>query len=139
MSGTVGASDECATVGPTLTDPVITLAPEQLSTWARTRSASADDPFTPGMTWNPNLMALYAYGEFAPLDLKDLACPSWGLGRSTSDDGTVITTFGPPFLPLIAPPNQALSLDPTWSSICTAIRTDRFQFGSFLIFDPPER
>ena len=88
-------------------------------------------------TANQDPMALFNYGTFAPLDIKDLACPTWGLGRSTSADGTVITTIGPPFLPLIMPPKQALSLDPTWASLCTAINGDGFQIGSFVIFDPP--
>ena len=32
------------------------------------------------------------------LDVKDLACPTWGVGRRTAADGAVITTVGPPYL-----------------------------------------
>ena len=54
----------------------------------------------------------------------DLACPTWGLGRSTSADGSVITTIGPPWLPLIAPPMELFSLDPTWASLCNNPASD---------------
>lgn len=61
---------------------------------------------------NADMMDLDFYGVLAALDVKDLACPTWGLGRVTSANGTVVTTIGPPYLPLIVPPNQALTLDP---------------------------
>ena len=84
-------------------------------------------------------MDLLYYGTTASLNVKDLACPTWGLGRSTKANGTVITTIGPPFLPLIVPPEQALTLDPTWSSMCTGIDTAGLDvWGSFVIFDPPQ-
>ena len=140
--GTAAASDQCTTIGPVLTDPIITLAPGDLSTWGTIPVSDPADPCTLGQTWGvdcgPDMMALYAYGTFAPLNVRDLACPTWGLGRSTSGDGTVVTTIGPPFLPVIVPPKQALSLDPVWESMCAGIRTDGFQLGSFLIFDPPK-
>ena len=82
-------------------------------------------------------MDLYGVGTFGPLQVKDLGCPTWGLGRSTSSDGEVVTTIGPPFLPLIVPPRQGLTLDPTWASMCKDMRTDGFQSGSFIIYDPP--
>ena len=77
-----------------------------------------------------------AYG-IAPLNLKDLACPTWGLGRSTSIDGTIITTIGPPWLPLIIPPTEIFSLDPIWASQCTGLLTDQFALTTFALFDPP--
>lgn len=80
---------------------------------------------------------MFMTGIVAPLLIKDLACPTWGLGRSTSGNGDVITTIGPPWLPLIAPPMEAFSLDSTWASICTGILTDWFGLSSFAIFDPP--
>ena len=72
-----------------------------------------------------------------PLLVKDLACPTWGLGFSTSSDGTLVATVGSPYLPLIVPPAQAFTLDPTWSAFCTGLMTDVFEPGSFMIFDPP--
>ena len=85
-------------------------------------------------------LVLFGGGEtgiLAPLTISDLACPTWGLGRSTPADGTVITTIGPPWLPLIAPPMEAFSLDPTWALLCTGILTDRFDLSTFALFDPP--
>ena len=72
-----------------------------------------------------------------PLLVKDLACPAWGLGFSTSSDGTLVATVGSPYLPLIIPPAQAFTLDPTWSAFPTGLMTDVFEPGSFMIFDPP--
>ena len=51
--------------------------------------------------------------------------------------GTVFPTVGPPFLPLIIPPAQAFTLDPTWSALYTALMNDVFESGTFWIFDPP--
>ena len=63
-----------------------------------------------------------------PLDVKDLACPAWGLGRSLP---------APPWLPLILPPTEMLSLDPTWASACTAIFSGSIRVTDSDIFDPP--
>ena len=56
---------------------------------------------------------------------------------STSADGSVITTIGPPWLPLIAPPMELFSLDPTWASLCTGFIEDPLDGLSILLFDPP--
>lgn len=76
-------------------------------------------------------------GELAPLTIKDLACPTWGLGRKTSADGTVITTIGSPWLPIIAPPMEVFSLDPTWALFCTGILTAQLGGNTFALYDPP--
>lgn len=76
-------------------------------------------------------------GELAPLTIKDLACPTWGLGRKTSADGTVITTIGPPWLPVIAPPMEAFSLDPIWALLCTGVLTEQTGGNTFALYDPP--
>lgn len=76
-------------------------------------------------------------GELAPPTIKDLACPTWGLGRNTSADGTVITTVGPPWLPVIAPPIEAFALDPTWALLCTGIFTEQTGDDTFALYDPP--
>ncbi len=72
----------------------------------------------------------------SPLDVKDLACPTWGLGKSLSA-GTTVLTIGPPWLPLIVPPIEILSLDPTWASACTGIFSGANALSTFAIFDPP--
>ena len=74
---------------------------------------------------------------FAPLDVNDLACPTWGFGISTSADGTVVTTIGPPWLPLIGPPEDIFSLDPIWAAGCTGLFSDSFGLTTFALFDPP--
>ena len=72
----------------------------------------------------------------SPLNVKDLACPTWGLGKSLSA-GTTVLTIGPPWLPLIIPPIEVFSLDPTWASACTGIFAGANAFTTFALFDPP--
>ena len=132
--GTMAINDECATVGPILTSPIMTFPPGGLSTW-KPPPADYGENFSVGASWE--LAAPDMTGIVAPLTIRDLACPTWGLGRSTSADGEVITTIGPPWLPLIAPPKEAFSLDPTWASICTAMLSDWMGLDSFALFDPP--
>ena len=76
-------------------------------------------------------------GDMKPLLIKDLACPTWGLGISTAANGNLVATIGSPYLPVIMPPAQAFTLDPTWSALCTGLMTDAFEPGNFMIFDPP--
>ena len=139
--GAATAADLCnATIGPVLDDPIITLAPGQLSTWRPPPlSQFGYDNFTIGEVWQDwsTVAGVGDQGQLVPLDVKDLACPTWGLGRSTGADGTVTTTIGPPFLPLIVPMMQAFSLDPTWSEVCTGIFRDAFADQTFAIIDPP--
>ena len=98
--------------------------------------------FTDGQIWNDpkggNIQGEIDFTEgIAPIDVKDLACPTWGLGYSTSDDGTVITVIGPPYLPIIIPPMNVFSLDPTWASACTGMYTDPAGETTLALFDPP--
>lgn len=94
-----------------------------------------------GERWgDPSALRDIGPGEeegISPLDIKDLACPTWGLGKSTSTDGSVILTIGPPWLPLIVPPTEIFSLDPTWASACTGIFTGANGLTTFDLFDPP--
>ena len=140
--GTAGLSDECGTVGPILTNPIVAFPPGGLSTWIPPPlTDSLYYEFGLGNAWIKG----YAFGAFngdvgtfAPLDVKDLACPTWGLGRSTASNGSVITTIGPPFLPLLRPNTQMFSLDPTWARLCTALNLDTYANDkSFVILDPP--
>lgn len=135
--GTAAVSDQCTSVGPTLIDPIITLSPGEILTWRPTREGFAKY-HGPGKPFNAGYkIRLDIFGIDAPLDVKDLACPTWGLGKATSADGTVFTTIESPFLPLIIAPKKALSLDPTWAFFCTDIATDGLNAGIFFIFDPP--
>ena len=114
--------------------------PSVLSTWKPPPASDFPYPesFAVGEIWtDPNWAFDKGGYSFTPLTIKDLACPTWGLGRSTSADGSVITTIGPPWLPLFAPPMELFSLDQTWVSICTGFIQDRLEGPTFLLFDPP--
>lgn len=133
--------DQCpGTIGPVLTNPIITLAPGQLSTWRPPPPGQFWlDNFTIGEVWQDwaSIFAVGDPGKLYPLDIKDLACPTWGLGINTLATGTARTTIGPPFLPLIGPMMQAFSLDPIWSALCTGILTGPFAAQTLEIYDPP--
>ena len=141
LMGTAAVSDQCTIVGTKLINPVITLAPNGLSTWKPPVNQWADeyDNFTVGEIWNDpsDLFAEPIEAGIKQLDLKDLACPTWGLGKSTAANGTVITTIGPPWLPLIIPPSNIFTLDSNWAAGCTGIFSDQFDLTTFALFDPP--
>ena len=143
LMGTAAVHDLCTSVGPELVDPIITLAPRELSTWNPVRAAIENDNYTAGEIWEdpsaiPDEDEPDAFERgIAPLEIRDLACPTFGLGRSTSADGTVITTVGPPWLPLIVPPMSIFSLDPIWAALCTGVLGDSWGQTPFALFDPP--
>lgn len=127
-----------------MTNPIITLAPNRVSTWKPDTKGDNQwfdsyDNFTVGEIWaDPVGIVVYNYTDgIAPLDIKDLACPTWGLGRSTAANGTVITTIGPPWLPLILPPMEMFTLNPIWAASCTGIFSDQFGLSTLALFDPP--
>lgn len=76
-------------------------------------------------------------GTIKPLDLADLACPTFGVGKSTAPDGTIETTYGAPYLPIIIPPKQLTTLDPVWHKSCTEVLSVGEFLKSFAIVDPP--
>ena len=139
--GTAAVHDLCTSVGPELINPIITLAPGELSTWNPT--GIDGDSYSAGEIWEdpsaiPDPSDPYAFEDgIAPLEIQDLACPKFGLGRSTSADGTVITTVGPPWLPLVVPPMNIFSLDPIWAALCTGVLGDSWGQTAFALFDPP--
>ena len=139
--GAATVADQCTgTIGPVLTDPIITFAPGQLSTWRPPPTSEFGyDNFTIGESWTDwsTIVGVGDVGYYLPLNVKDLECPTWGLGRSTLANGTVTTTIGPPYLPLIKPMMQVFTLDPNWSAACTGLLTDAFAGLTFEIFDPP--
>lgn len=141
LIGTAAVSDQCTTVGPNLISPIITLSPGELSTWKPRANEYSyyDEYFTVGEIWqdpSQNINVDIADG-IAQLNFNDLACPTWGLGRSTAANGTVITTIGPPWLPLIVAPIEVFSLDPTWASVCTGMFNMQFYSTTVALFDPP--
>lgn len=137
--GTAAVADGCGPINHTLTNPIITFAPGELSTWAPTTGITTNPFLTNGADWGSggqDGMFISSYGTYASVDPRNLACPTWGVGRTTAANGTVFTTIGPPFLPIIAPPKEALSLDPLWAMLCDDILTDDLGLV-FLIIDPP--
>ncbi len=141
LVGTAAVHDLCTAVSPNLINPIVTLPPGGLSTWRPPANHEYDeyDNFTVGEIWqdpSPDLNVDIADG-IAQLNVNDLACPTWGLGRSTAADGTVITTIGPPWLPLIVAPIEIFSLDPTWASVCTGMFNMQFYSTTVALFDPP--
>ena len=138
--GAVTAKDRCGAVGPVITTPIITLAPGQLSTWKPPPPGQFPyDGYTIGEDWEDWSLDFGADpGNLLPLDVKDLACPTWGLGINTLTTGFARTTIGPPFLPLIGQMVQAFSLDPIWSELCNNIIEDPFPaYYTVEIYDPP--
>ena len=136
--GTATVSDQCRTVGPKLIDPIITLAPGKLSTWTPGTDNYGDpNDLTVGAFWYLHADDHDLGAGIAPLKVQDLACPTWGLGESTSSDGTVYETIGPPWLPLIVPPMEMFTLDRVWSALCTGILSDHYALTTFGLIDPP--
>ena len=141
--GTATVLNECGTLGPRLINPMITLSPGALSTWQPPHNQfyTNYDYFMIGEPWeDPGHLSDFGGEEedgISPLDVNDLACPTWGLGKSTATDGSVTVTIGPPWLPLIVPPMEIFSLDPTWESACTGMFSGAYGLTTFAIFDPP--
>ena len=130
--GTAAMKDECGSLGPTLTNPIITLPPNVLSTYIPPDYSIGSTYTDPNVHDGPDRFV----GRAEPLKIADLQCPSFGLGVGTSADGSVYTTVGPPWLPIIIPPPEVFTLDPVWKSICTDLAS-YYVFYSFAIFDPP--
>lgn len=128
--GTAAIKDECGSLGPMLANPIITLPPNVLSTYV-------PPYYSIGSTYtDPNVDDGNFMGHAEPLTIADLQCPTFGLGTGTSADGSVHTTVGPPWLPIIIPPPEVFTLDPIWESVCTNLAS-YYVFMSFAIFDPP--
>ena len=124
--------DECGSFGPMVANPIITLPPNVLSTYV-------PPEYSIGSTYtdlNAQNGPAGFVGHADPLDIADLQCPTFGLGIGTSADGSVYTTVGPPWLPIIIPPPEVFTLAPMWESICTELAS-YYVFESFAIFDPP--
>lgn len=147
LMGKATVSDQCTTVGPILTNPIITLPPGGLSTlrpeasdnYWNNNEPNDYDPFAVGEVWSDpsgDDQGILQQ-DVKPLNIQDLECPTWGLGLSTPANGDIITTIGPPWLPLIVPPMEMFSLDPTWVSECTGFWSDFFTLTTFALFDPP--
>ena len=131
--GTAAVTDLCGPVGSIYTNPIIAIPPGQLSTY--------ENPvYYPIGSEYRDINGVFGggfLGTVKPLHVANLACPTWGLGRSTNKDGIVHTTVGSPWLPLIVPPRQVLALDPDWNNTCVDYLSYLPGMTSFAIFDPP--
>lgn len=123
--------DFCGQLGSVYTSPIIKLPLGAVST-----SVPQAYYYEQGQKW-ADLGHLGIPGTIKPLDLADLACPTFGLGKSTAPDGTVETTYGAPYLPIVIPPKQLTTLDPVWQKSCTEILSIGDFLQSFAIVDPP--
>ena len=135
--GTMAVHDQCGPLGQNKTGVFIAVPPGQLST---SRVDLSPLVRRVGSEWlDPSVygQGFFAEGNIQPFVAADMNCPTFGLGVSTDDQGLVRTTIGSPWLPLIVPPSQALSLDTAWLKYCTGILSYSQNLASFGIFDPP--
>lgn len=131
--GTAAVADSCAPLGAVLTNPIVAVPPGELMTY------SPQFPFTVGQKYfDPNgVLGNQFLGFKKPLNIAELECPTFGVGPATSADGRVYQTYGPPYLPIIIPPRQILTLDPAWEKYCIDYVSYSPGLVSFAIFDPP--
>ena len=99
VQSTASVHDSCGPLGAVHTSPIIAVAPGVLSTISY--------PVPIGGTVIPAVGAnQVAYTKV--LEISDLGCPTWGVEPAQPD---AYYTVGPPFLPIVVPPPQLLSLD----------------------------
>ena len=132
---TAAVADMCGPLGAVITNPIIALPPGVLSTYSPRTSWTVGDSYQPprGIL----LEDFYFFGYEKSLNIAELECPTFGVGLATSTNGVVYQTFGPPYFPIIIPPREFLSLDPTWKKFCVDLRSYSPGLRSFAIFDPP--
>ena len=137
MPGTISIKDQCGSFGPALTNPFVAIPPGQLSTYIPPLELLQSGPN--GIEYKDlnGLHGAFFLGTVKPLNVADLACPTFGLGIGTSVNGDTYTTIGPPYLPIIVPPPQVLSMVPQWQSLCKGFLSYAPGLASFAIFDPP--
>ena len=123
VQGTASVHDSCGPLGTVHTSPIIAVPPGVLSTISY--------PVPIGGTVIPAAGAeQIAYTKV--LMISDLACPTWGVESVQPD---AFYTVGPPFLPIVVPPPQLLSLDTAWQT-CDFL-TDGHWIITYGIYDPP--
>ena len=133
------ASDFCGPVGPTLTRPLITISPGGLSSVVpRHLPEGHTFEVRPGKahTDAEGRVRVFPFNKdypAQPVNLADLACPTYGVGTKELPDGSIATTVGYPYLPLLVPPKAITRLDPVWNTDCKR----RFMMKSQGVLDPP--
>lgn len=130
IQGAVSVYDSCGIKGSIHYNPTIAVTPGGLST----------------ISWPNNLVQ---FGGFPPHTgaYDPAACPTYGLDNGTtksysiglsSQTTSVLYNMGPPYNPILLPPEQLTALDPQWEA-CTA--WDNFGNDAYDVFyglyDPP--
>ena len=130
--GTVSVYDGCGQIGSVSTSPFIAIAPEHLSTVYFPN-------FTVGQEFLFDQATMFdkGGGTSKALNIADVECPTFGLGKSTAEDGEMHFTVGPPWLPMIVRPEEVLFHDPVWSSSCRWIPDGWWNVESAALYDPP--
>ena len=128
LQGAVTVSDECGIRGSVYLNPTVAVPADGLSTLSyRSELIIAEGVST---------------GVYDPA-----ACPTYGvsdpitfIGEYVGNNLTWTTrtyrTIGPPYNPILLPPNELLSLDPEWMA-CTWNTAGDFASFSYGLFDPP--
>ena len=137
LPGTISIEDQCGSLGSALTNPFVAIPPGQLSTYIPPIELLKSGPH--GIEYKDlnGLHGAFFLGTVKPLNVAELACPTFGLGIGTSANGDTYTTIGPPYLPIIVPPPQVLSMVPEWQSLCKGFLSYAEGLASFALFDPP--
>ena len=115
--GTIGVSDYCGAIESPLTSQLISFAPGALSTYEAPYSSIGDQHLDP-LSKIKHGGTAQEFPSPKPLSIQDLECPTFGVGISTHPGRTTVTTIGPPWLPLISPPPEILTLNSDWDRIC---------------------
>ena len=146
MIGTATVSDHCGTIDRVATGTIVALPADGVSTLSFNVSIGSTILVMAESGYPPSLFqSLKSYTK--TLNIRDLACPTWGFASVSYTASTVQmegidgktrpyvgnltqSVVGPPFNPIILPPKELLSLDPAWA------RCSDFEFV-YNLFDPP--
>ena len=132
VHGAISVADDCGVRGNTYYNPTIAIPPGDLST----------------LSFHGNLLGFDGYEPSTGI-YDPGACHTYGLSNGTTSSysnnfgssswfTTVLYTMGPPYNPILLPPNQLTALDPEWEA-CTAWETygDDAYALFFGLYDPP--
>ncbi|KAG8534375.1 uncharacterized protein KY384_001220 [Bacidia gigantensis] len=131
--GTVRVVDWCGQIGAASTSPFIAVAPQHLST-------VYIGNYTMGQEVSFEKAGMFRDGGGTTsrrLDIADIECPTFGVGRSTAADGKMHYIIGHPWLPMILRPVEVLSFDLVSSASCQWIPDGWWNAQAAALFDPP--
>ena len=123
IMGTASFKDECGRLGTNVVSSTVAIAQGDMYT------VSYDIPIGALL---PSGHEASRLRQVAPLNTRDLSCPTWGVTGPIPSDGPKGVRVGEPFFPLLAAPEELMSVDIAWSK-CIGNHWP-LRFG---IFDPP--